>query len=199
LPTTNSSLSPEWYAEDFVKQLRIGSEVEQKCEWSCILWAKDHWATEAQKAKIIMQQTKDHLTASRGTQETLSALSLDSQFMNTIAQVYAKLFGTEQFCNVKKFTICPYMGQRHDLLKRGTLAGVFATILHKATSYAMLDKHPLDSGLIHEEYRDVYGIDLTNFTDLEKSLSDGRFEKLYENVVKKARELAGIAQEPIIP
>jgi hypothetical protein len=96
---------------------------------------------------------------------------------------------------VKIFANCPFMGQRQDLLKRGTLAGVFATILHKATSYAMLDQHPLDSGLIHEEYRDVYGIDLTNFTDLENSLSDGRFGKLYENVVKKARELAGIAQE----
>jgi len=82
------------------------------------------------------------------------------------------------------------------LLKRGALAGVFATILHKATSYAMLDRHPLDSGLIHEEYGDVYGIDLTNFTDLENSLRDGRFGKLYESVVKKARELAGISPEP---
>jgi len=117
--------------------------------------------------------------------------------VNTMAQVYAKLFGTEQSCSVKKFVNCPFMGQRQDLLKSGSLAGVFATILHKATSYAMLDRHPLDSGLIHEEYMDVYGIDLTNFTDLEKSLRDGRFGKLYENVVKKARELAGIAQEPV--
>lgn len=84
------------------------------------------------------------------------------------------------------------------MLKRGTLAGVFATILHKAVSYAMLSRHPLDSGLIHEEYRDVYGIDLTNFMDLENSLTDGRFGKLYENVVKKARELAGMAQEPAL-
>jgi hypothetical protein len=176
-----------------VKQLHLDSEVEQRCEWSCILWSKDYWAAEAQK--MALQHNDDRLTKSTSTEKTSSPLFLDSQFMNTIARVYAKLFGTEQSCSVKIFANCPFMGQRQDLLKRGTLAGVFATILHKATSYAMLDQHPLDSGLIHEEYRDVYGIDLTNFTDLENSLSDGRFGKLYENVVKKARELAGIAQE----
>jgi hypothetical protein len=85
------------------------------------------------------------------------------------------------------------MEQRQDLLKRGTLAGVFATILHKAASYAMLDKRPLDSGLIHEEYRDVYRIDLTNFADLENSLTDGRFAKMYSSVLKRAKQLAGIA------
>jgi hypothetical protein len=178
-----------------VKQLRLDSEVEQRCEWSCLLWSKDYWTAEAQKAQIALQQIKDPLTTSTRTDKTHSSLFLDSQFANTIAQVYAKLFGTEQSCSVKKFANCPFMGQRQDLLKRGALAGVFATILHKATSYAMLDRHPLDSGLIHEEYRDVYGINLTDFTDLENSLLDGRFGRLYENVVKKARELAGIAQE----
>ena len=145
---------------------------------------------------MALQQGNDSLTKSTGSEKNVNSLFLDSQFANTIAQVHTKLFGTEQFCSVKKFANCPFMGQRQDLLKRGALAGVFATILHKATSYAMLDRHPLDSGLIHEEYEDVYGIDLTNFTDLENSLRDGRFGKLYENVVKKARELAGITQEP---
>ena len=179
-----------------MKQLHLDDEVEQRCEWSCLLWSKDHWAGEAQKAQIALQQTKGHHTQAAEIEKTLNALFLDSQFVNTIAQVYAKLFGTEQSCSVKTFTSCPFMGQRQDLLQRGTLAGVFATILHKATSYSMLDKHPLDSGLMHEEYTDVYGIDLTNFLDLENSLTDGRFEKLYENVVKKARELAGFVPEP---
>lgn len=180
-----------------MKQLHLDREVEQKCEWSCLLWSKDYWAAEAQKTRMASQQNNHALTKSTRTEKDVSPLFLDSQFVNTMAQVYAKLFGTEQSCSVKKFVNCPFMGQRQDLLKSGSLAGVFATILHKATSYAMLDRHPLDSGLIHEEYMDVYGIDLTNFTDLEKSLRDGRFGKLYENVVKKARELAGIAQEPV--
>lgn len=191
----NPSRNPKWYAEDFVKQLHLDGEVEQRCEWSCILWSMDHWATEAQKAQILLQQAKDHLAKSTGTEETLNSLFLDAQFANTVAQVYAKLFGIEQTCSLKNFAACPFMRQREELLKTGTLAGVFATILHKATSYAMLDRHPLDSGVIREEYRDVYGIDLTNFVDLENSLSDGRFEKSYETVVKRARELAGLAQE----
>ncbi len=82
-------------------------------------------------------------------------------------------------------------------MKRGALASVFVTILHKAASYAMLDRHPLDSGLMHEDYNDVYGIDLANFRDLESSLKDGRFAKLYEAVVKRATQLAGIPQENV--
>lgn len=92
------------------------------------------------------------------------------------------------------------MGQRQDLLNRGSLASVFVTMLHKATFYSMLDRHPLDSGLIHEEYTDVYGIDLTNYRDLELSLTDGRFQKLYETVVKRAAQLAGIpSKQPFEP
>jgi hypothetical protein len=56
----------------------------------------------------------------------------------------------------------------------------------------MLDRHPLDSGLLDEEYKDVYGIDLTDFQDLEHSLTDMRFEKLYGNVVRRATQLAGL-------
>jgi hypothetical protein len=180
-----------------MKRLNLDDELEQRCEWSCLLWSKDHWAAESQKAQITLQQTKDNLTKSSDRKETLNSLFLDSQFVNTIAQVYAKLFGTGQSCGVKSFANCPFMGQRQNLLNKGALAGVFATILHRAVSYAMLDQHPLDSGLIHEEYGDVYGIDLTNFMDLEKSLTDGRFEKLYESVVKKARELAGLPREHV--
>jgi hypothetical protein len=58
--------------------------------------------------------------------------------------------------------------------------------------YAELERHPLDSGLVDEEYDDVYGIDLTNFEDLKDSLRDGRFDTLYEAVLKRAKQLAGI-------
>ncbi len=185
--------SAEWYAEDFAKQLRLDFEIEQRCERSCLLWSKDHWAAQAKNAQITFQQTKDRLSDSPQNQTSLQTLYSDSQFLNTAAQIYSRLFGdAEQFCGVKKFADCPFMGQRQELLRRGALANVFATILHKATLYAMLDRHPLDSGLIREEYADVYGIDLTDFKDLSKSLSDGRFAKLYGNVVKRARELAGI-------
>ncbi len=197
LPADRAMHTAEWYAEDFVKQLQLDDEVEQRCEWSCLLWSKDHWANEAQKAQISLQQTKESLTDSPDNKRSLETLSLNSKFLNTVAQVYSKMFGgAEQSCSVKKFADCPFMGQRQDLLKRGSLASVFVTILHKATFYAMLDRHPLDSGLINEEYSDVYGIDLTNFLDLESSLRDGRFAKLYESVVKRAGELAGIPQKP---
>jgi hypothetical protein len=56
----------------------------------------------------------------------------------------------------------------------------------------MLDRHPLDSGLLDEEYADAYGVDLTNYDDLEKSLTDGRFRKLFDNVLKKALQLSGL-------
>ena len=126
---------------------------------------------------------------------------VNSQFMNTVAQVYSKLFiNAGQSCNVKKFTNCPFMEQRRDLLNRGSLASVFVTMLHKATFYAMLDRHPLDSGLIPEEYANVYGIDLTDYGDLEMSLKDGRFQKLYEVVVKRAMQLAGLpSKQPFEP
>lgn len=179
-----------------MKQLQLDAEVEQRCEWSCLLWSKDHWATEAQKAQITLQQSKERLTDSLENKRSLETLFLDSHFLNTVTQVYSKLFrGSEQSCSVKIFANCPFMGQRQDLLKSGALASVFVTILHKAASYAMLDRHPLDSGLMTEEYNDVYGIDLTNFKDLDGSLRDGRFAKLYENVVKRASELAGISKK----
>lgn len=179
-----------------MRQLQLNPEVEQRCQWSCLLWSKDHWAAEAGKNQIALQQTKEQLTDSPENKRALQELFLDSQFLNTVAQVYGKLFGgSRNSCSVKDFVNCPFMGQRQELLKKGSLAGVFVTILHKATSYAMLDRHPLDSGLIHEEYNDVYGIDLTSYQDLESSLVDGRFARLYEAVVKRAKQLAGIPQK----
>lgn len=197
LSDDQTTRSAAWYAADFVKQLQLDGEVEQRCEWSCLLWSKDHWAAEAQKTQITLQQTKERLTHSSEDKTTLETLFLDSQFLNTVAQIYSKMFDdTGQSCSVKNFPKCPFMGQRQDLLKRGSLASVFLTILQKATFYAMLDRHPIDSGLIHEEYDDVYGINLTNFQDLESSLKDGRFANLYEAVVKRATQLAGIPQKP---
>ena len=56
----------------------------------------------------------------------------------------------------------------------------------------MLDRHPLESGLLHEEYSDVHGINLTYYADLEEALIDGRFKGLYETVAKRASQLAGL-------
>jgi hypothetical protein len=186
--------NPEWYAADFITQLHLDSKPDQRCEWSCLLWSKDHWAAEAKRAQINMQQTKERARSSEQT--TPQALFPESQFLNTVAQAYSKLFGrTDQFCDTKDFPKCPYMSQRQDLLETGSLASVFVTILHKATLYAMLDQHPIDSGLMDDEYEDVYGINLTSFQDLERSLTDGRFKTLYEAVLKRAKELAGISTQ----
>jgi hypothetical protein len=182
----------ERYATDFIKQLHLNTKAEQKCEWTCILWSKDRWTEQARKAKIDLHQTKDRMSTSTYSEQT-SMLIANSEFMNTVAQIYSKLFEVEwKSCAVKQFSNCPFMDQRENLLSRGSLANVFVTILQKATFYAMLDRRPLDSGLLYEEYKDVYGIDFTDFQDLEHTLTDRRFEKLYTAVVKRAGELAGL-------
>lgn len=196
LQDSHSTQIAEKFAADFINQLQLDADIQQRCEWSCILWSKDHWAAQAQKAKIDLHQTKGHMN-SPDRSKTTEALFTNSQFLNTVAQVYSKLFdGTERSCTVKTFSICPFMDQRRDLVIKGTLASVFVTILHKATLYSMLDEHPLDSGLLDEEYRNVYGIDLTNYEDLENSLRDGRFAKLFEATVRRAKQLAGIPGKP---
>jgi hypothetical protein len=183
----------EKYAADFIRELHLESEVEPKCEWSCLLWSREHWAEQARKSQIDLQLSKERLSDSLGSSEQLEPLFTNSKFMNTVAQVYSKLFDDEaKSCAVKNFANCPYIGQRQDLLNKGALATVFVTILHKAVSYAMLERHPLDSGLLDDEYADVYGINLTDFHDLEQSLSDGRFEMLFEATVNHAQELAGL-------
>ena len=191
-----STRSADWYAADFAKQLRLDSEIEQQCQWTCLLWSKDHWASEARKGQVMFQQSKE--LAENSSEKIVETLFNNSQFLNTVAQVYGKLFGCkEQFCSVKSFANCPYLAQREDLLRTGSLAGVFVTILHKAMMYAMLDRHPIDSGIVNEEYSDVYGINLTSFEDLEDSLKDGRFASMYEAVVERAMQLAG--STPLIP
>lgn len=181
------------FASDFIRDLRLDTEAEQKCEWSCLLWSKDHWAFEASRSIVALQQIKDETNMTSPNIRSVESLPQDAQFLNTVAQIYAKLFDEEnRVCNVKKFANCPFMNQRQDLLERGELAGVFVTMLHKATFYAMLDRHPLDSGMLHEEYSDVYGINLTDYADLEKALIDGRFKRLYETVVERASQLAGL-------
>jgi hypothetical protein len=197
LPDDQTMQDAQRYAIDFIGQLRLDNQVEQRCEWSCILWSKDHWADQARKAKIDLHQAKERLSASPDGSKTTETLFVNSQFLNTVAQVYSKLFSSEEkTCTLKNFPNCPFMQERQDLLNRGSLASVFVTILHKATFYAMLDRHPLDSGLLDEEYRDVYGVDLTDFQDLEHSFADGRFETLYAAVVKRATELAGLRSTP---
>ena len=195
----NQLHSAEWHAEDFMKQLKLGAEMEQRCEWSCLLWLKDHWAEQAKKTKIAVQQSKERLNNSPGKDRSLEELSSDSEFLNTVARAYSELFGgVEESCSVKRYSNCPFAGQRQDFLRRGALANAFATILQKAASYVMLDRHPLDSGLIHEEYDDVYGVDLTSFKDLDLSLKDGRFDELYTRTLGRAEQLAGITQKPSI-
>jgi len=181
------------FASDFIRDLRLDTEAEQKCEWSCLLWSKDHWTFEASRSIVALQQIKDETNMTSPNISSVESLPQDAQFLNTVAQIYAKLFDEgNRVCNVKKFANCPFMNQRQDLLERGGLADVFVTILQKATFYAMLDRHPLDSGMLHEEYSDVYGINLTDYADLEKALIDGRFKRLYETVVERASQLAGL-------
>jgi hypothetical protein len=179
------------YAMEFTTQMQLGTELEKKCEWSCILWSKDHWMKEADKGQIMLQLAKDQLTST--PDKRVEEQNLDAHFRNTVSQVYSRLFNDgEKSCNIKRFAECPCMNQREHLLKQGAIAGIFVTILHRAVSYSMLDRHPLDSGLLPEEYEDVYGVDLTNYCDLEKSLIDGRFKELYDNVLRRAKQLSGL-------
>ncbi len=185
----------ERYAKDFIGQLHLKAGMDHRCEWSCILWSKDHWADQAKKNQIELAQARERSgSASSGSAGT-DALFANSQFLNTVAQVYSNLFESEhQSCPTKDFLNCPFMAEREQLLSSGALASIFVTILQKATFYAMLDRHPLDSGLIDEEYTNVYAVNLMDYQDLERSLNDGRFEKLYSAVVKRATELAGIGR-----
>jgi hypothetical protein len=180
------------YAKDFAAKIQVSKQIEQRCEWSCILWSREHWTKIAARTRITVQQSRDHspdLKSASIIEEQL----LDAQFLSTISQVYSRLYNGDETCSAKRFTNCPSLNKRGKLLEQGNLADIFTTILHKAVSYSMLDKHPLDSGLLHEEYDDVYGVDMTNYQDLETSLRDGRFAKLYEAVSKKALQLAGLS------
>lgn len=183
--------APEWYAADFIHQLHLNLGANQKCERTCLLWSKEHWANEAKKAQLTLQQLKDQTLCP--SNNTVKTFFHNAQFLNTIAQVYGRMFGNpKQVCDVRNFDKCPYISGRQDLLKTGCLADAFVTLLHKATRYALLEKHPIDSGLLDEKYDDVYGIDLTNFEDLQDALVDGRFETMYQAVLKRAKQLTGL-------
>lgn len=136
---------------------------------------------------------KEHEIRSPTQSMNLEAFCANSQFRNTVAQVYAKLLSEEEkTCTVKSFINCPYVDKRQHLLRKGSLASIFVTLLHKAVSYTMLENHPLDSGPLDEEYENVYGIDLTDFQDLQQSMADGRFRTLFNVTVTRLRELAGL-------
>jgi len=180
------------YAADYAAKMQLGIGADQRCEWSCILWSTDHWAKDAEQAQLLLQQTKDKLVSPVSTR-IIEEQVTDTHFRNTVSQVYSRLFNDdEKTCDTKLFASCPHMKQREQLLRTGALAGIFVTILHKAVSYSMLDRHPLDSGLLHEDYTDAYGVDLSTYDDLTKSLNDGRFEELYDNVLRKALQLSGL-------
>jgi len=180
------------YAKDFSAMMQGSKQIEQRCEWSCFLWSREHWTTIAARVQFTVQQSIDHspdLKSARILEEQLH----DAQFLNTISEVYSRLYNGYETCSTKKFTNCPFLNKRGKLLEQGNLANIFATIIHKAASYFMLDKHPLDSGLLHEEYDDVYGVDMTNYQDLETSPRDGRLAKLYDAVSRKALQLSGLS------
>ena len=194
LPTDSLTPIAEKYATNFIKELQLDSKLEERCDWCCLLWSRDYWAERARKAQIDIQQMKEHVNRSPTEAKNLTAFCANSQFLNTVAQVYAKLFGEEEkSCAVKSFTNCPFVDKREHLLRKGSLASIFITILHKDVSYSMLERHPLDNGLLDEEYVNVYGIDLINFQDLQHSMIDGRFRTLFNVTVKRSRELAGIS------
>jgi hypothetical protein len=154
---------------------------------------KEHWAADGQKAQIRLQQTREHLSQFSREMKNLDPHISEAKFQNTVAQVYSRLFAdTESVCPVKSFGSCPYMDHRENLLRRGLLANAFVTILQKATFYAMRERHREDSGLLDDEYDNVFGIDLTDFQDLKQALSDGRFESLFQVVANRAAELAGL-------
>ena len=178
------------YVADFAAKTQLGG-IDHRCEWSCILWSRDHWTNDAEQAQVVLQQTKDKLVNPMSTRLIEEQIT-DAQFRNTVSQIYSRLFcGDEKSCDTKLYASCPHMKHREQLLKMGTLAGIFVTILSKAVSNSMLDRHPLDSGLLHEDYTEAYGVDLSNYVDLTKSLTDGRFQELYDNVLRRALQLSG--------
>lgn len=189
----------EKFSGRFLKELHGESRAEWNCEWNCSLWLTERYASEAKKSQIRLQQAKEHLGEASSSSASLRSLFMEAQFRNTAAQVYSRIFdGSGRTCDVKVFSKCPYLEQRNELMRLGTLANAFMTLLQKATHFSMLERHPEDSGLINDEYEEVYGINLTNFKDLQDSLMDGRFDKLYQAVAKRAAGLAGFHSNPTI-
>ncbi len=100
----------ETYASDFLENLRLDSALEERCQFSCVLWSKDYWAGQAHKAKMNLQYSKEYLSDSQENAESLEAQFLDSEFQNTVAKVYSQLFSAEEESGVAKdFQGCPFM------------------------------------------------------------------------------------------
>jgi hypothetical protein len=181
----------EKYASDFIRTFQPHVDVEQRCEWSCILWLKEYWSARARKSIMDFLESKERSNSST-ISPNFNQLS-EGQYLNTTALVFSNLFGNrKESCGLKKFHDCPHRDQRRGLLKDGELGNAFMTVIHRAMLSAMLDKYPIDSGLRQNEYDDVYGVDLCDFADLMNSLTDGRFTKLYNAAVSRSKQLAGI-------
>jgi hypothetical protein len=82
----------EKYAERFLKELHQNSQVERKCEWTCFLWLKEHYASQARKYQIRLQQAKEHVGVGSVNSDSLRSLFMEVQFRNTVAQVYSRFF-----------------------------------------------------------------------------------------------------------
>ena len=179
----------ERYASEFIRELNPSNNPKQNCEWTCLLWSQEYWSERAKRAKIGLLEMKDR--SKNVTQNSnLDHLSSESQYLNTTVLVYTSLFqDSEKSCDVKKFWGCPHLEQRDSLISTGELANSFMTIVHKATLSSMLEKYPIDNGLRQDEYHDVYGVDVSDFTDLKDSLMDGRFAKLYDVALMSSRAM----------
>ena len=176
----------ERYASEFLKELNPNNNPRQECEWTCLLWSQEYWSERARRAKIGLVEMKERLNSTQNSE--LNQLSSESRYLNTTALVYSNLFQDgEKSCDVKKFWACPHLEQREALIRTGELANLFMTIVHKAALSSMLEKYPIDNGLRQIEYHDVYGVDVSDFTDLTDSLTDGRFAKLYNAALMSSR------------
>ena len=177
----------ERYASEFLRELNPNKNPKHDCEWTCLLWSQEYWSERAKRAKISLLEMKERSKNSMQNSE-LDQLSSETQYLNTTALVYSNLFkDAEKSCDVKKFSACPHLQQREGLIRTGELANSFMTIIHKATFSSMLEKYPIDNGLRQDEYHDVYGVDVSDFTDLTDSLTDGRFAKLYNAALMSSR------------
>lgn len=42
LQTDDLASIAEKYATDFIEELQLDSEVDEKCDWCCLLWSRDY-------------------------------------------------------------------------------------------------------------------------------------------------------------
>jgi hypothetical protein len=154
------------------------------CEWRCLLWLAEHHRHRAvdasQHALNPVRQMGLVLDGKRDFPESQADYA---RFVQVVRDVLDEAFSANGLsCPTKNFQQCPYLENRALLMKQGAFASELLTVLQKAVHLSMLVKYPLDSGLRADEFRDVLGIDLTNFSDLSRSFDDGRFQRLLANV-----------------